>query len=66
MEAHEVTAVLLCGGRGERLRPFTEHCPKPLGPLGGQPMLRHLVDYLIASGLRRFVFCVAYKAEMNH
>lgn len=61
-----MTAVLLCGGRGERLRPFTEHCPKPLVPLAGQPMLRHLVDYLIASGLRRFVFCVGYKAEMIH
>lgn len=66
MEAHQLTAVLLCGGRGERLRPFTEHCPKPLVPLGGQPMLRHLVDYLAASGLRRFVFCVGYKAEMIH
>ncbi len=62
----DITAVLLCGGRGERLRPFTEHCPKPLVPLGGQPMLRHLVDYLGAVGLRRFVFCVGYKAELIH
>ncbi len=62
----DVTAILLCGGKGERLRPFTEHCPKPLVPLGGRPMLQHLVDYLLASGLGRFVFCVGYKAEMIH
>lgn len=62
----ELTAVLLCGGKGERLRPFTEHCPKPLVPLGGRPMLQHLVDYLIACGLERFVFCVGYKAPMIH
>jgi len=61
-----ITAVLLCGGKGERLRPFTEHCPKPLVPLGGKPMLQHLVEYLLASGVERFVFCVGYKAGMIH
>jgi glucose-1-phosphate cytidylyltransferase len=62
----DITAVLLCGGKGERLRPFTEHCPKPLVPLGGRPMLQHLIEYLQISGLRRFVCCVGYKAEMIH
>ncbi len=60
----DLTAVLLCGGKGERLRPLTEHCPKPLVPLGGRPILLHLVEYLLASGVQRFVFCVGYKAEM--
>ncbi len=60
----DLTALLLCGGKGERLRPFTEHCPKPLVPLAGRPMLQHLVEYLGACGLQRFVFCVGYKAEM--
>jgi glucose-1-phosphate cytidylyltransferase len=59
-----LTAILLCGGKGERLRPFTENCPKPLVPLGGRPILLHLVEYLQASGIGRFVFCVGYKAEM--
>lgn len=66
LRVDDVTAVLLCGGKGERLRPLTEHCPKPLVPLGGRPMLRHLVDYLLACGIARFVFCVGYRADMIH
>lgn len=62
----DITAVLLCGGKGERLRPLTEHCPKPLVPLGGKPIVKHLVEYLLASRIKRFVFCVGYKAEMMH
>ncbi len=59
----DVTAVLLCGGKGERLRPFTEHFPKPLVPLNGKPLLQHLLSYLSLQGVRRFVLCTGYKAE---
>jgi glucose-1-phosphate cytidylyltransferase len=59
----DVTAVLLCGGKGERLRPFTEHFPKPLVPLHGKPLLQHLLRYLSLQGVRRFVLCTGYKAE---
>lgn len=60
----ELTAILLCGGKGERLRPFTEHAPKPLVPLRGQPILLHLLHHLEACGVTRFVLCVGYKAGM--
>jgi glucose-1-phosphate cytidylyltransferase len=59
-----VTAILLCGGKGERLKPFTEQFPKPLVPVHGKPLLLHLVNYLAAGGISRFVFCVGYKAEL--
>jgi glucose-1-phosphate cytidylyltransferase len=59
----DLTAVLLCGGKGERLRPFTEHLPKPLVPLHGKPLLWHLMRYLSLRGVRRFVLCTGYKAE---
>src|ERR1700676_938731 len=59
----EITAIILCGGKGERLRPFTEHLPKPLVPLNGRPVLQHLLDYLSRSGVNRFVLCTGYKAE---
>jgi glucose-1-phosphate cytidylyltransferase len=59
----DITAIILCGGKGERLRPFTEHLPKPLVPLNGQPILYYLLDYLARSGVNRFVLCTGYKAE---
>ncbi len=59
----DLTAVLLCGGKGTRLRPFTEDLPKPLVPLNGRPLLSHLMRYLASWGVRRFVLCVGYRAE---
>lgn len=59
----EITAVILCGGKGERLRPFTDNLPKPLVPLNGRPILHHLIDYLSGSGVNRFILCTGYKAE---
>lgn len=59
-----LTAIILCGGKGERLRPFTEHAPKPLVPLGGRPILHHLIQFLEQSGVEKFVLCVGYKSEM--
>lgn len=59
----DITAVILCGGKGERLRPFTEHLPKPLVPLNGKPILQYLLEYLARSGVRHFVLCTGYKAE---
>jgi NDP-sugar pyrophosphorylase family protein len=59
----ELTAILLCGGKGERLKPFTETLPKALVPLSGEPLLSHLLRYLSSAGISRFVICVGYKAE---
>jgi len=59
----ELTAILLCGGKGERLRPFTESLPKALVPLNGQPLIQHLLKYLQTYGVSRFAVCVGYKAE---
>ena len=58
-----LTAVLLCGGKGERLKPFSETLPKPLVPLSGRPLVRYLMDYLYAGGVREFVLCVGYMAD---
>jgi NDP-sugar pyrophosphorylase family protein len=60
----DVTAIVLCGGKGERLRPHTEHVPKPLLCIKGKPLLLHLLDYLSSYGISRFVLCVGYRAEM--
>ncbi len=59
----DITVVALCGGRGERLRPFTDTLPKPLVELNGRPLIEHLLGLLASAGLRRFVICTGYKAE---
>lgn len=61
--AADLTAVVLCGGRGERLRPLTESLPKPLVRLNGRPLLDHLLGYLAGQGVHHFVLCTGYKAE---
>jgi glucose-1-phosphate cytidylyltransferase len=57
----DITVVALCGGKGERLRPFTDKLPKPLVELNDRPLLEHLLGLLAAAGLRRFVLCTGYK-----
>jgi mannose-1-phosphate guanylyltransferase len=59
----DVTAVLLCGGKGERLKPFTDTAAKPLVPLNGRPLLEYLIAFLASRGVDRFVVCVGHHAD---
>jgi glucose-1-phosphate cytidylyltransferase len=56
--------VILCGGRGTRLREHTESMPKALVEIGGRPILWHVLGIYAAQGLREFVLCTGYKGEM--
>src|SRR5437763_9059549 len=56
--------VILCGGFGTRLREETEFKPKPMVPIGGRPILWHIMRYYRAYGVRDFVLCLGYKGEM--
>jgi dTDP-glucose pyrophosphorylase len=56
-------AVIMAGGKGTRLRPHTEHCPKPMLPVGDKPMLEILLEQCITSGFRRFYLSVNYLKE---
>ena len=55
--------MIMAGGKGTRLRPLTKHCPKPMLPVGDQPMLEILLDQCIASGFRTFYLSVNYLKE---
>ena len=58
------TMVIMAGGKGTRLRPHTEHCPKPMLTVGGKPMLEHIIERGRADGLRHFVIATHYLGEM--
>lgn len=58
----DLTAILLCGGKGERLGPAADVPPKVLVPLGGRPLLLHLLNYLSSRAVERFVVCVGHRA----
>lgn len=57
------TVVIMAGGRGKRLMPFTEDCPKPMLPVGGKPMLQMIVENCREAGLTNFIFTVNYLKE---
>lgn len=56
--------VILCGGLGTRLREETEYRPKPMVPIGGRPLLWHIMNRYAAYGLTEFVLCLGYKGHM--
>lgn len=57
------TAMILAAGRGERLRPHTDHCPKPLLPVRGQPLIAWHLQALAAAGVREVVINTAWLEE---
>jgi len=57
------TAFILGAGLGTRLRPLTEHMPKPLLPIGGRPMITYALEHLRAMGVQRFIINTHHCAE---
>lgn len=53
-------AVILAGGLGTRLQPYTTFLPKPMLPLGEKPILEHLVEWNKKNGIKSIVLCVSY------
>jgi len=56
-----VKVVILCGGKGTRIRDVSEAAPKPMLPIGGKPILWHIMKGFAAYGVDRFVLCLGYK-----
>ena len=53
-------AVILAGGLGTRLRPYTKSLPKPMLPLGGKPILEYEIEWIRKNGIKEIVLCVSY------
>jgi len=63
MTLRRPTVVILCGGRGTRLRERTESVPKVLVEIGGRPILWHVVQIYAAQGFTRFLLATGYMGE---
>ena len=56
--------VILCGGKGTRLREETEYRPKPMVPIGDRPILWHIMKTYAHYGHNDFILCLGYKGDM--
>jgi glucose-1-phosphate cytidylyltransferase len=56
--------VILCGGYGTRIRDVAEDIPKPMIPIGGKPILWHIMKTYANFGHTDFVLCLGYKSEV--
>ena len=56
--------VILCGGKGTRLKEETEFRPKPMVTIGGKPVLWHIMKIYAHYGYKEFILCLGYKGNM--
>lgn len=57
-------AMILAAGRGKRMRPLTNSCPKPLLSVGGKPLIVHQLERLAEAGYSEIVINIAYRGNM--
>jgi len=56
-------ALILAGGKGERLQPITNEMPKPMVPLQGKPILQHAIDLMKKHGISEIYLSIGYKGD---
>lgn len=59
-----IKVIILCGGRGHRLKPLTARMPKPMVSLNGKPVVQRNIEFYMRHGFRDFVLCVGYRADV--
>ena len=62
-QAYLNQVVVMAGGRGTRLEPFTEILPKPLIPIGNKPIIEIIMEKFLRCGFHRFIYTLNYKKE---
>jgi len=64
MEKRPESVVIMAGGKGTRLDPFTKILPKPMIPLRDKPMIEVIMERFYRQGFSHFILCLGYKAEI--
>lgn len=64
VQLHSNKVIIMAGGKGTRLAPFTKILPKPLIPIGESPIIDVIIQKFVAQGFRDIVISVNYKKEM--
>lgn len=59
-------AIILCGGRGERLKPLTNDVPKPLVNINNKPIIEHIIEHLHRHKIKEIILAAGYKADKFH
>ena len=63
MSIKNIRVVILCGGKGTRLKPITNNIPKPLILIKGKPILYYLLKYFENYGVKNFIIATGYHSE---
>jgi NDP-sugar pyrophosphorylase family protein len=58
-----ITAIILAGGKGENLRPYTYELPKSLLPIKSRPILEYIIENLRRAEIRNIIICIGYLGE---
>ena len=60
----ETPVVIMAGGEGSRMKPFTHILPKPLIPINEKPIIEHIMEKFIVQGISNFLYTINHKAEI--
>ncbi len=60
----DIPLVIMAGGKGTRMKPFTSVLPKPLIPIGEKTVLEHIIDEFLLNGITQYYFTLNYRGEM--
>ena len=64
VDEKDYTAIILCGGKGLRLRPLTNDVPKPLVELNGKPILYYVINHLLSHNIKQIILATGYKSHL--
>ncbi len=60
---NDIQVVILCGGKGTRIKEMTDTIPKPMVEIGGRPILWHIMKWYSFYGYNKFIACLGYKGH---